>query len=260
MASRRLFDPDPEREQRRQEKMMRRIDRTFAPQFQAEIGRAMLELSDAWQEAGAVPIVSPHFERVQTIAEAQAWEAIKVFGVRFLELPKAAPGPNETRDFAVTLRKFARRFILGEAFRQRITSIANTTRDHVIRMIDRGNEEGLGQDGTAKLIRDVVPRLSRARAGMIARTETHNAANYGAVQAAKETGLPLRKEWMAAADERTRFQHAALHGKIVDADDKFEVQTIRDDLGYLIAYPGDPEAPAYGTINCRCALAWVTED
>lgn len=240
--------------------MMRRVEKVFEPQFKAEIARGMLEYADDWQRLGMVPMVSSHMGRVQAIAEEEARVAINLFGKRFAEEVKAGPGPDETKDFADTLLRIARRFIAGEAFRQRITSIADTTRDHVIRMIDRGFQEGLGQDGTGKLIRDVAPRLSRARANLIARTETHNAANYGSVQAAKETGLTLRKEWIAALDERTRFQHSALSGKIVAADEKFSAPAIRDDPAYLIAHPGDEDAPAFATINCRCALAWVTED
>jgi SPP1 gp7 family putative phage head morphogenesis protein len=240
--------------------MMRRVEKVSEPKYRKEIARGMLEYADDWQRLGMVPMASDHFNKMLAIAEEEAVSAIYIFGKRFAEEVKAGYWPNETKGFAETLQRIARRYITGEAFRKRITKVSDTTRARVIRMIDLGYQQGLGQDGIGKLIRDVAPALAKERANMIARTETHNAANYGSVQAAKETGLTLRKEWIAALDERTRFQHSALSGKIVAADEKFSAPAIRDDPAYLIAHPGDEDAPAFATINCRCALAWVTED
>jgi len=256
----RLIDDDPQREQRRQDRLMAQIERQFEPRYRDEIARAMLAYAEAWEATGAIDRQAEHMATLETITRQQATEAIRVFGNRLLNAPKSGPMPEHQKDFAATLLKFATMFIAAESFRRRISQIAETTRNQIIAAVEQGFNAGLGQDGTGKLIRDLVPVMSRQRANLIARTETHNAANYGAVQAAKETGLALRKEWIAAIDERTRFQHAALSGKVVGQDETWMAPAIRNDPAYQIAFPGDPNAPAHGTINCRCAISWVTDD
>jgi uncharacterized protein with gpF-like domain len=98
-------------------------------------------------------------------------------------------------------------------------------------------------------VRAQVPAFSRQRAALIARTETHGAANFGAQEAAKETGLQLRKEWVSASDERTRDSHRRADGQVVGMDEPFRIG------GARLMYPGDPDGPADETINCRCAVA-----
>ena len=123
-----------------------------------------------------------------------------------------------------------------------------------MRAVARGYEDGLGQAGVAEYIRDLIPSFSDARAGLIARTETHGAANFGANAAAKETGLPLKREWISAEDSRTRSSHDAANGQIVGMDEPFTVGGARLD------YPGDPSGPADETINCRCSIGFVVPD
>jgi uncharacterized protein with gpF-like domain len=96
--------------------------------------------------------------------------------------------------------------------------------------------------------------ISRQRGALIARTETHGAANYGADGAARATGLKLRKEWIAAEDERTRPDHNEANGQIVDMDQAFDVG------GEALMYPGDPAGSAGNIINCRCGVSHVVDD
>jgi uncharacterized protein with gpF-like domain len=160
----------------------------------------------------------------------------------------------ETKDFAATMARLALQYISGEAIRRHITSIVETTRNQIINAVTRGYADGLGQEGVAKYIRGLVPEFSRDRSALIARTETHGAANFGATSAAKETGLPLRKEWIAAEDARTREDHALADGQIVGMDDAFDVG------GASLMYPGDPSAPVEQIANCRCAQGFIVDD
>jgi uncharacterized protein with gpF-like domain len=89
---------------------------------------------------------------------------------------------------------------------------------------------------------------------MIARTETHGAANYGAGRAARETNLPLNREWIASGDERTRETHAEADGQIVGMDEPFTVG------GASLMYPGDPAGPAEEVINCRCSVGFIVDE
>ena len=94
----------------------------------------------------------------------------------------------------------------------------------------------------------------------IARTETTGAANYGAIQAGKSTGIRQQKVWITNPDERTRrrpedrFDHVIMDGVSIGVDELFEQG------GVTLAFPGDPDAQPRGdsagmVINCRCAVS-----
>jgi uncharacterized protein with gpF-like domain len=224
------------------------------PQIAREIARSMRWTVEQFEKTGAVVADPQHKPNLQDILERQAAIAVGLFGRRILEAQKSGHIVLERKDFASTIVKLAGRYIANEAFRRRITDISETTRGQIINAVDRGFDEGLGTSGTAKLVRDLVPALSRQRSALIARTETHGAANYGGFGAAQETGLKLRKEWISAEDERTRQDHADMDGTIVDMDGAFNFPD------YSLFYPGEPGGPAEGVINCRCAVGWVTLD
>jgi hypothetical protein len=90
-----------------------------------------------------------------------------------------------------------------------------------------------------------VPQLAAYRADAIARTETHGAANYGSQEAAKQTGVPMKKEWLSAADDRTRETHREA-GKqpAIGMDETF---TVGDSQ---LQFPGDPAGDPEEVINC----------
>jgi hypothetical protein len=62
----------------------------------------------------------------------------------------------------------------------------------------------------------------------------------------------ITKRWVTRRDERVREPHAAADGQTVPLDQPFIVD------GFAMRYPGDRNAPAYLTINCRCVT--VTGD
>jgi SPP1 gp7 family putative phage head morphogenesis protein len=227
--------------------LMEAIERRFTRAMYRELRRAYLAGLDGWQETGAVPELPEHAKNVAEIVTRFAEIAVRRFGGTI----GAKSRQIERKDFAQTMAKLAFRYISQEAVRQRITSITETTRGNIVNAVQRGFDEGLGQEGVGRYVRDLVPGLSRARANIIARTETHGAANYGAFGAAAETGLELRKEWLAAEDGRTRPDHADMHGTIIGMDDAFQFP------GYSLQYPGDPSGPPEAVINCRCTLAFI---
>ena len=83
---------------------------------------------------------------------------------------------------------------------------------------------------------------------MIARTEIISASNKGSLDGAKDTGIPLKKEWLATMDNRTRDAHLIADGQKVLLDELFQVD------GDALSYPGDftNGASAGNVINCRC--------
>jgi SPP1 gp7 family putative phage head morphogenesis protein len=217
--ARRLIDSNTRREVRRQGALLDKLTAQFRGRLQREIATAMREMVEHWEQAKA----------------------------RGLKL--------ETKEsFAQIMTRRALRFIEQEAIRRRITEVTETTRDQIIRAVRKGYEDGLGQRGTASYILDLVPQISSYRAEMIARTETHGAANYGSQEAAKQTGLPLSREWLAAADDRTRETHREANGQVVGMDEKFKVGDAE------LMFPGDPEGPGEEVINCRCAVGYIVDE
>jgi hypothetical protein len=254
-AARRLMDPDKRREQRRQAMLLDRLDARFAPMFAQEIKRAMAEMVDTYEATGEVMDARDHYAKTEAIFTRLAQSAVLTFGGRMIQQGKDAGLILERKeDFAQTLLRMALQYVAGEYIRRKITSIAETTRAQIINQVTRGYNEGLGVSAIARIIRDTIPSISMRRGALIARTETHGAANFGANAAAIETGLDLRKEWVAAGDERTRLDHAQADGQIVGMNDAFDVG------GSALMYPGDPSGPADQVINCRCAVAHIVVD
>ena len=82
----------------------------------------------------------------------------------------------------------------------------------------------------------------------IARTEGHRiqtTAAMDAMEAAKDKGADIVKQWDSTLDDATRESHVAVDGEIRELDEKFSNG---------LMYPGDPHGEAAEVINCRCAL------
>jgi hypothetical protein len=123
-------------------------------------------------------------------------------------------------------------------------------------------------DETVEQLRDRIGAVLRIdhtpdgqwqwRADRIARTETAAAVNGGAHQAqialAAATGRPMRKQWLATSDERTRHSHAHANGQVRPLGEPFTVG------GHHLQYPGDPTGPAEEVINCRCTVLFLHPD
>lgn len=83
-------------------------------------------------------------------------------------------------------------------------------------------------------------------------TEAHRDYNAGAVNAAKESGMPnLRKRWYTMMDDRVRDTHDYLEGMVVGIDDRFYTSD-----GDSARYPGDFDDPS-NNVNCRCSVGIV---
>ena len=99
-------------------------------------------------------------------------------------------------------------------------------------------------------------RMIKRRSETIARTEalrSVHAGNHNAFEQAVSDGVvaeaDIERMWVAARDEQTRPDHAAASGqKVVGANTPFIVG------GESMLYPGDMNASAEQTVNCRCAV------
>ena len=101
-----------------------------------------------------------------------------------------------------------------------------------------------------------ITTMSRDSAIRTARTAVTGAQNAGRMDsyaAAEKMGVKLKREWVAALDNRTRHAHAMLDGQQAEIDKPFKVD------GYDIMFPGDTSAPGYLVYNCRCTQIAVVE-
>ena len=98
---------------------------------------------------------------------------------------------------------------------------------------------------------------------MIARTETHQAMNYGNQEVAKRLGLTRpQKEWASAMDDRARTWHKDINGQRRDIDKPFDIITPVSGGAVVpkqLQYAGDPNGGASNTINCRCFVLYYDE-
>jgi uncharacterized protein with gpF-like domain len=131
----------------------------------------------------------------------------------------------------------------------RIKDITETTIKRLKIELQRAFDNGYGIEVVARNIvksGSGIADLKRAR--VIARTEIISASNKGSLDGAKDTGIPLKKEWVATMDNRTRDAHLSADGQRVLINELFQVD------GDALEYPGDftNGASAGNVINCRC--------
>jgi uncharacterized protein with gpF-like domain len=139
-----------------------------------------------------------------------------------------------------------------------IQDISETMRQDMINILQKGIDEQLSISEIVKNLQ--ATGLIEARAKVIARTEIVRAANVGHSVAAKSFPYEVNKRWSSAKDHHTRHSHVYINGHVVDENDFFKVPDYKGDkpLGTFseMLYPGDSEAPAAQTINCRCRVLY----
>lgn len=252
--AKRLTDSDPRREQRRQERMLLVLERKFRRVLASEIARASTAMVDQFKATGRAPDLPEWHERaIDGTYQEIASMSIEMFGERVVDQGKSLGKVIETKSFREFFIRLAQEYLGLEMIRRRITSVTETTRQQIVNQIKIGQQAGEGIDAIARRITGNIPFISRQRGALIARTETHGAANYGADGAARATGLDVRKEWVAASDERTRSSHESADGQVVPMDQPFRVG------GELLMFPGDPAGSGGNIINCRCAVSHIVD-
>jgi hypothetical protein len=122
-------------------------------------------------------------------------------------------------------------------------------------LIFQGRLDDLNLQQISKLITTKGFGISRRRANLIARTETHNAASYANnkyhKQVQQDLGTSMVKQWVSTSDLRTRSAHSAANGQKVDMDDEFIIG------GVSMGYAGDPKGGAKNVVNCRCIIIYA---
>ena len=244
---------NPIREQQLQERMVIQQSRTIERPLSAEISRAMKALAKGGLLEEA-QIMSTHIASVSRILKKQYMATFPMFGNRVLEGAQKATaleGTPQLTQSAIDWNEIHGAIAVGEITGTTLAQTQNIVRNAVA----VGLDEGLGEIEVAKNIQAEVRQqaalLSRHRARVIARTETHGAANAANNAAAEITGLPMKKQWVASGGERTRSDHRRADGQTVGLNESFNVG------GASLMFAGDPSGPADQVINCRCVSVHI---
>jgi len=213
--------------------------------------------SKRYAEHGTVnffDLVHKHQEQVFETLKAHYRKIIPAFGSLSLTQVKSRRFKDDEEDSL--FNDLADRWIHTEGLK-RSKLIADTTEADVLAVISDGMDNG---DGTAEIASGIsdVTELSSWRSELIARTETHAAANYAGIEsvrnAQEKLGVVMLKQWLPTLDDRTRPAHADMDGSDpIAMDEMFIVD------GEEMDRPGDPGGSAENVINCRCALAYVED-
>lgn len=106
------------------------------------------------------------------------------------------------------------------------------------------------------LVRRYTERYVKHRSEVIGRTEAMRAVNQGNEEAYRQAiaegtidAADLERTWNTRLDGRERRTHMFLNGE------KRKWGEVWVTENGVIRYPGDPEAPAKETIQCRCSLS-----
>lgn len=105
------------------------------------------------------------------------------------------------------------------------------------------------------LVERYTARYVKHRSEVIGRTEALRAVNEGNEESYRQAiangeikAEQLQREWRTRLDGRERHTHHELNGEIRNWGESWETEN------GVIRYPGDPDAPAVETIQCRCAI------
>jgi hypothetical protein len=128
--------------------------------------------------------------------------------------------------------------------------------DSTIRTAMR-NEKALSTAQVDKMVERYRQRYLIYRSQVIGRTEALRSAHQGteemfrqAIDDGQLQANELVRTWNTAADERVRHSHARLNGQRRPLGTGWEVSST-----VTLDFPGDPDAPAEETVQCRCCLS-----
>jgi len=250
------------------ERLRRQLDQKYSSLFSAAISKDVNKVASDIRKYGT--------DAARTLMGAYAWndemmtimmqlykEAAILFGNASFRAvrnagQKAADPYGINNDFITSILQF-----LAQYGFMLVADMTQTTKKQLLNIISQGVADGLGIDEIARqLTQSDELGYAMMRARRIARTEVMRASNYVAMEGAKLHNFEVDKIWIASRDLRTRriprdsYDHFHMDGATVPYNEPFTSTGKKGDT-VLAAQPGDPNAPAGFTINCRCTVGFV---
>lgn len=132
-------------------------------------------------------------------------------------------------------------------FNKVVLPISETTKEYIESVLKKGIAEGWSID---RMVLEIERKdYLDGRVERILRTEINRAINFGEKMGADAFPFKTKKEWISVHDDRTRSAHIEADGQVVEVDGYFSVG------GEKLDFPGDPQASAENTVNCRCTTS-----
>lgn len=172
----------------------------------------------------------------------RTYDGLKAYGLPTYTQTKQ--GPDEFNPWDREIREY-----ISNVTAWKVAWVTQTTKDEIAKVIYNMREDQEPVDRIARAIRDKIGQFSTHRSFRIARTEVVSASNYGSLEAARQTGHRIKKQWVSSRDDRVRDSHV-----VVD----FETREIDEEFSNGLLYPGDmrPGTDAAEVVHCRCGLAY----
>jgi len=230
-------------------------DRRYTKLFRAVLNKQITPVLKSIDESGLMNTLEKFNELMSEDMIAKAYiKLYKDVGLRFAKITNRSVKSDAWMEDVLSRLAF-----VSDPVRTRIVSVAETSRGEALKIIqgvlDEGMTEGLGIPEISSNIRKTLPDAwkvaSKFRAQRIAQTEVVSASNFGSIQGAKATGLPVNKVWLTGG-ANIRDEHLMAEGESVPIGQKF-IRTGED-----MDFPGDPTGSAWNVINCKCAIAYET--
>lgn len=247
------------REQSIQDRLMATLERPFSKKVNIIINRYVKKMAGEYEKD---PMTNPDVvlmgmtDDLRKVYDTHYRRTMQTFGSRTLDGLKSMEHMLETKAEKDVFLVGVENWI--EDHGARAALVEDTTK----KQIREGIKFGLAENATGAQMASIIfdkagGAVAKSRSVVIARTETHMAAQAASVAAVDATGLDLQKVWIAAADERTRDSH-------LDADSDSHTEPIAKDASFQVGLDS-MQAPGLGSvaeenINCRCVVSWVSPD
>jgi hypothetical protein len=198
--------------------------------------RALLNLDLVLWNKGLAPIIQQLYIRAGLAKANQTLGELK----RLPKVQKKRASFGYNAEWTQQVLKY----FDSHLFSKVVLPISDTTSEYIHKIISKGISEGW----SIKKMTDEIERSDYldGRVRRILRTESNRAINYGNELAADKFEYKVQKMWIAVHDKRTRHAHLDADGQTVDQTGVFSVG------GEEMEFPGDSNASAANTINCRC--------
>jgi HK97 family phage portal protein len=204
------------------------------------------------EATAAIESLRPRWEKTLTAICLSLVEAFGNDTARDLGgQPKGQPGSTATKaDGTWVFDPFTEsvQAWLAQHVTKSTTLILRSEADRVSRLIEKGFSDNDTIDEIARSIRDYYDGpQTKYNAMRTARTEIGSAAGYGQREAARQSGVVLRKTWVAARDDRVRDSHQEIDGQTRGLDDEYSNG---------LMFPGDPSGDPSEFVSCRCVESY----